>query len=130
MKPVQGDTALHCAESWAGSCTEALASIYASLGKINESMDQWKSALALNTTILFQHWWVMGYFLPKLTLALKPSITLDRRINWTQGLPTLSTDMRAYLCGDLAEARRTALQGGDYYKNNAGFEQMRKIILG
>jgi spermidine synthase len=107
-----------------------LASIYASLGKINESMDQWKTALALDAGSVPT---LVGYgiFLAE-TRPGTEAINYARRAYQLDPEDPEVIDGYArvlYLCGDLAEARRTVLRGGDYYKNNAGFEQMRKIIL-
>jgi tetratricopeptide (TPR) repeat protein len=107
-----------------------LASIYASLGKINESMDQWKTALALDPGSVPT---LIGYgiFLAE-TQPGTEAINYARRAYQLDPEDPDVIDGYArvlYLCGDLTEARRTALRGGDYYKNNADFEQMRKIIL-
>jgi spermidine synthase len=107
-----------------------LASIYASLGKIKESTDQWKTALALDPGSVPT---LAGYgiFLAE-TRPGPEAIDLARRAYQLdpEDADIIDTYARVlYLCGDPAEARRIVLRGGDYYKNDRGFEQMRKIIL-
>jgi spermidine synthase len=107
-----------------------LASIYASRGKIDESLHQWKTALALDPGSVPT---LVGYgiFLAEIRPDAE-AVNYARRAYQLDPEDPDVIDGYArilYLCGDLAEARRAVLRGGDYYKNNADFEQMRKIIL-
>ncbi len=112
-----------------------LASIYAARGQTEEAAEQWKAALAFdpnNVPTLVDY----GLFLIEQKLSTG---TIDEGIEYVHKAYELDSDdpevidgyaRAAYLSGNLREAKRIVLKGGNYYKGNPYFENLRTIILG
>ena len=107
-----------------------LASIYASRGQIEQALDQWKAALALDSDdvpTLVNY----GTYLASVRSASE-ALEYVRRAYQLDPVDSNVIDGYArveYLNGDLKEARRIVLKGGNYYKGNPYFESLRTEIL-
>ena len=108
-----------------------LASIYASRGQVEQALEQWKEALALDPDDVPT---LVGYgtYLANVGPAsealeyVRKAYRLDPEdANVIDGYARVE-----YLNGDLKEAKRIVLKGGNYYKGNAYFESLRAELLG
>jgi len=107
-----------------------LASIYASRGQVEQAMEQWKDALALDpndipTLVSY------GVFLLQRQPSTEAGAYLQKAYQLDPEEPEVVDGYaRAlYLTGNIALARRIVRKGGDYYKKNPLFEQRRSAIL-
>ncbi len=108
----------------------AQASIYASRGQVEQAMEQWKEALALDpndipTLVSY------GVFLLKQQPGTEAAAYLQKAYRLDPEEPEVVDGYaRAlYLNGNISEARRIVRKGGDYYKTNPFFEQRRAAML-
>jgi spermidine synthase len=108
-----------------------LASIYASRGEREKAIELWRKALTLDPNSVPT---LVGY-----GLFLIDRKHLDEGIDYVHKAYELDSEdpdvidgyARAeYLSGNLPEAKRIVEKGGNYYKVNPYFEQLRAIILG
>ncbi len=108
-----------------------LASLYASRGQVEEAMRQWKEAMALDPNDVPT---LVGYgtFLTNMQ-QLSEAIECIRKAYQLDSEDSDVIDSYArveYLSGNLQEAQRIVRKGGNYYKGNPYFEQLRAAILG
>lgn len=108
----------------------ALALIYASLGQVEQAMEQWKEALALDpndipTLVSY------GVFLLNQQAGIEAAAYLQKAYQLDPEEPDVVDGYaRAlYLNGNISEARRIVRKGGDYYKTNPFLEQRRAAML-
>ena len=108
----------------------ALASIYASRGQVEQAMEQWKEALALDPND-FPTLVSYGLFLLKQQPGPEAAAYLRKAYQLDPEVPEVVDGYaRAlYLNGNISEARRIVRKGGDYYKTNPFFEQRRAAML-
>jgi tetratricopeptide (TPR) repeat protein len=107
-----------------------LASIYASRGKVEQALEQWKEALALDPDDVPT---LVGYgmYLSNVRSASEALEYVRKAYRLDPGDPNV-IDAYArveYLNGDIKEAKRIVLRGGNYYKGNPYFESLRAEIL-
>jgi spermidine synthase len=108
-----------------------LAGIYASLGQVEKSREQWKEALALDPNDVPT---LVGYgiFLAEQGPGAEAIAYARKAYHLDPGDPDVIDGYArvAYLNGKLSKARCIIRKGGDYYKGNPFFEQLRAAILG
>jgi spermidine synthase len=107
-----------------------LASIYASRGQVEQAMEQWKEALALDGNDIPT---LVGYgtFLLNQRPAAEAVDYLRKAYQRDSEDPDVIDGYARveYLIGNISKARRIVRKGGDYYKSNPLFEQRRTAIL-
>jgi spermidine synthase len=110
-----------------------LASIYASRGQVDKAMEQWKDALELDSNDVPT---LLSYAV--FLAELRPE-GYAGAVQYIQKAYQLDPDdpdvidgyaRVAYLSGNLRKARCIVRKGGNYYKGNPIFEQLRAAILG
>ncbi len=108
----------------------ALASIYASQGRVEKAAEQWKEAYALDSNDVPT---LVGYAI--FLASLNPSPEAMEYVRKAYRLDPEDADVIhgyaqvAFLSGNRSEARRVVLDGGNYYKGNPFFEELRAAIL-
>ncbi|MGE5172508.1 MAG: fused MFS/spermidine synthase [Betaproteobacteria bacterium] len=108
-----------------------LASIYESRGQVEQAIEQWKVALALDPDDVPT---LVGYgvFLGEQRPDTKAIEYLRKAYRLDPVDPEVIDGYARveYLSGNMSEARRIVLEGGNYYKGNPFFEKLRAAILG
>ena len=108
-----------------------LASIFASRGQAELAAEQWKEALAIDPNDVSS---LVGYgiFLAEQRPSAEAIEYLRKAVQMDPDEPEVIDGYARveYLSGNLAEAKRIILKGGDYYKGNRSFEQFRAAVLG
>lgn len=108
-----------------------LAEIYAALGENEKAKEQWKEALAMdpdNVSTLEGY----GIYLAQQRSGAKAVQLLGKAYKLDSEDPGIIDGYaRAmYMLGDITDAKRIVKKGGDYYKANPLFDQLRAAILG
>jgi Flp pilus assembly protein TadD len=107
-----------------------LASLYALRGQGEPAAEQWKEALAIDPNDVPS---LVGYgvFLAEQHPSAEAIEYLRRADRLDPGDPDVIDGYARveYLNGNLSEARRIILKGGDYYKGNRDFEEFRAAVL-
>jgi spermidine synthase len=108
-----------------------LASLYASRGQVEKAMEQWKDALALDPndvpTLVGYGIFLVGQGSSTEAIEyIRKAYQLD-----SEDPEVIDGYARVqYLSGNIPEARRIVLKGGNYYKGHPTFEERRAAILG
>ena len=108
-----------------------LASLYGSRGQLREAAQQWQGALALdpyNVPTLIGY----GIFLAGAGAGTQAIDCVQKAYRLDPRDPDVIDGYARveYMTGNLAEARRAVVKGGDYYQGNRYYGQLRTMVLG
>jgi len=110
---------------------QILGTAYVQRGEIERGVEHWKTALSLDpddiaTLVDYGNFVAMKGITSEARSFLERAYRLDpESYNVVDGYARV-----LYLSGDVSGARRIVLKGGNYYKGNQYFEELRAKILG